>query len=354
MKGVILHGGNGTRLRPLTYTDVKQLLPLGGKPVSEYALLNLIEIGITDVIIIVGEIGEKEVREYYGDGSKWGINITYKYQEKPLGIAHAISMVRDFVGDNTFVVVLGDNYFQGGLSELNEKFSVSQYDALLALTKVSNPTQFGIAEISGDRIVSLVEKPNAPKSNLAITGAYFLSPKIFPMIDQLSPSWRNELEITEAFQMMLEKNIPIGFRIISGWWKDTGTVEEFLDCNRMVLDKTLVSPVSGERKNVSGRVYLGNGVKIDSASRILGPVYIGEGTSIENSYIGPFTSIGKNCTIRNSEIEDSVIMDSCSIELGNGNRIRESLIGGNVSIQPVNGNGQSRKLVLGRDSKLVL
>ena len=176
MKGVILHGGSGTRLRPLTYTDVKQLLPLAGKPVSEYALLNLIEIGITDVNIIVGEIGEKEVREYYGDGSKWGIRISYTYQGKPLGIAHAIGMIRDFADNEEFVVILGDNYFQGGLKELQAKFHDKKYDSLLALTKVKNPTQFGIAEVHEGTIVSLVEKPKSPKSNLAIAGAYFLTP----------------------------------------------------------------------------------------------------------------------------------------------------------------------------------
>ena len=354
MKGVILHGGNGTRLRPLTYTDVKQLLPLAGKPVSEYALLNLIELGITEVNIIVGEIGEKEVRDYYGNGSKWGISITYTYQEKPLGIAHAIGLTRDFVGKDSFVVVLGDNFFQNGLTDLYEAFKKGKFDSLIALTTVENPRQFGIAEISGNRIISLVEKPNEPRSNLAITGAYFLTYKIFSIIDILKPSWRNELEITEAFQIMLEKGMSIGYTIISGWWKDTGTVDEFLDCNRMVLDKSVMNSPKTHRKNISGRVYLGQNVVLDPETRILGPCYIGNGTTLEKSYIGPYTSIGSNCLIRDSEIEDSVIMDSCKIELGPGNRIRESLIGANVVIEPVARNGNSRKLVVGRDSKLVL
>lgn len=354
MKGVILHGGNGTRLRPLTYTDVKQLLPLAGRPVSEYALLNLIEIGVKEINIIVGEVGEKEVRECYGDGSKWGIHITYTYQGKPLGIAHAIGMTRDFVKNDDFVVVLGDNYFQNGLKSLKNSFTGGEYDGLLALTEVTNPNQFGIAEINGDKIISLVEKPKEPRSNLAITGAYFLTPKVFPIIDELKPSWRNELEITEAFQMMLDKGMSIGYSIISGWWKDTGTVEEFLDCNRMVLDKT-INPTSDRRiKNLSGRVFLEDNVKIDEETRILGPCYIGSGCTIKRSYIGPYTSIGSNCRIVDSEIEDSVIMDSCRIELGSGNRIRESLIGANVVIEPISGNGNSRKLVVGRDSKLVL
>lgn len=354
MKGVILHGGSGTRLRPLTYTDVKQLLPLAGKPVSEYALLNLIEIGITEINIILGEVGEREVREYYGDGSKWGISINYTYQGKPLGIAHAIGMVRDFVGKDSFVVILGDNYFQSGFTSLQEQFRDTKKDCLLALTKVKNPSQFGIAEVENGSIKSLIEKPKVPASNLAIAGAYFLTPKIFPIIDLLQPSWRNELEITEAFQIMIEKGLSLGYSIISGWWKDTGTVEEFLDCNRMVLDKTAKNSLAIEHDNIIGRVIIGKNVSIDKNTKILGPAYIGDNTKLENSYIGPFTSIGKDCLVKDSEIEDSVIMDSCNILLGKGNSIRESLIGGNVTISQANTIEKSRKLILGRDSKLIL
>ena len=357
MKGVILHGGSGTRLRPLTYTDVKQLLPLAGKPVSEYALQNLIEIGITEVNIIVGEIGEKEVREYYGDGSKWGIRISYTYQGKPLGIAHAIGMTRDFVGNEDFVVILGDNYFQGGLRELQAKFEDKMYDSLLALTKVKNPTQFGIAEVGKSSIISLVEKPKNPKSDLAIAGAYFLTPKVFPIIDELSPSWRNELEITEAFQVMLDRGMSLGYSEISGWWKDTGTVDEFLDCNRMVLDKissdanSLDSIYSGK---VSGRAQIGKNVKINGESRILGPCYIGDDTTITDTYVGPFSSIGSKCNLKNIEIEDSIVMDGSSIEIANGTRISRSLIGSNVIVKPSVSKTRTIRLVVGRDSKIEL
>lgn len=357
MKGVILHGGSGTRLRPLTYTDVKQLLPLAGKPVSEYALLNLIEIGITDVNIIVGEIGEKEVREYYGDGSKWGIRISYTYQGKPLGIAHAIGMIRDFAGDEDFVVILGDNYFQGGLKELQAKFQDKKYDSLLALTKVKNPTQFGIAEVHEGTIVSLVEKPKSPRSDLAIAGAYFLTPRVFPIIDGLSPSWRNELEITEAFQVMLDRGMSIGYSIISGWWKDTGTVDEFLDCNRMVLDKIASSATSIDpiyEGKVSGRVQIGKNVRIDGESRILGPCYIGDDTTITDTYVGPYSSIGSKCHLRNIEIEDSIVMDGSSIEIANGTRISRSLIGSNVMVKPTASKTRTIRLVVGRDSKIEL
>lgn len=355
MKGVILHGGSGTRLRPLTYTDVKQLLPLAGRPVSEYALLNLIEIGITDVNIIVGEIGEKEVRGYYGDGSKWGIRISYTYQGKPLGIAHAIGMIRDFTGNEDFVVVLGDNYFQGGLKELQAKFQDKKYDSLLALTKVKNPTQFGIAEVHEGTIVSLVEKPKSPKSDLAIAGAYFLTPRVFPIIDGLSPSWRNELEITEAFQVMLEKGFSIGYTIISGWWKDTGTVEEFLDCNKMVLEnigkeKAQDFVTNGTKQDV----YIGKNTKVSSDTRIIGPAYIGENTVIENSMIGAYTSIGSNCEIKGAQTENSVIMDGCIINMNGNKKITHSILGPGVRVQVKNENSNEATFLLGRDSKIEL
>lgn len=357
MKGVILHGGSGTRLRPLTYTDVKQLLPLAGKPVSEYALLNLIEIGITKINIIVGEVGQKEVIDYYGDGSNWGVEISYTHQGKPLGIAHAIGLTEDFIGEDSFVVILGDNYFQGGLSELKENFEDSGNDCLIALTKVKNPSQFGIAEVDKGRIVSLVEKPKEPKSDLAITGAYFLTPKIFPIIENLKPSWRNELEITEAFQVMLERGMKIGYSLISGWWKDTGTVDEFLDCNRMVLDKIQLGESNQNPTPdgmLTGRVKMGKNVTINGQSRILGPCYIGDDTVITDTYVGPFTSIGSRCSIKNVEIEDSIVMDGSSIELNNGTRISRSLIGSNVSMKPSTSKTRTIRLVVGRDSKIEL
>ncbi|MDA8142937.1 MAG: glucose-1-phosphate thymidylyltransferase [Thermoplasmatales archaeon] len=355
MKGVILHGGSGTRLRPLTYTDVKQLLPVAGKPVSEYALLNLIELGIKDVNIIVGDVGQNEVREYYSDGSKWNAKISYTFQEKPLGIAHAIGLVRDFVDDDDFVVVLGDNYFQNGLMSLNERFAESQVDALVALTRVENPSQFGIATVSEGRIIQLEEKPKNPKSNLAVTGAYFLRKSIFPIIKQLKPSWRNELEITEALQMMLNNGMKLGYALIEGWWKDTGTVEEFLDCNRMVLEKiedANSKPLS--RGIFQGKMSLGDNVQIIGNTRILGPCYIGPNTRLENSYVGPYTSIGSNCMLKNVEVGNSVIMDACNLDVSDTIHIADSLIGPNTKIISSKSKPKAFKLVLGRDSKIEL
>lgn len=352
MKGVILHGGSGTRLRPLTYTDVKQLLPLAGRPVSEYALLNLIEIGITEVNIILGVIGEKEVREYYGDGSKWGIKITYTYQGKPLGIAHAIGMTHEFVGDENFVVVLGDNYFQGGLKELQAKFQDGKYDSLLALTRVKNPSRFGVAEVKNGTIVSLVEKPKTPVSDLAIAGAYFLTHKIFPIIDQVAPSWRNELEITEAFQIMLDKGMKLGYSVISGWWKDTGTVDEFLECNKVVLNKLMDNDTTKENLEMQAGVVLGKNSHVNPGVSIFPPVYIGENTRIEDSQIGPYTSIGSDCVVQCSRISNSVVMDGCIISLDTKRKIVDSLIGPGVTIKADTTNSDEVKLVLGRDSKI--
>ena len=353
MKGVILHGGSGTRLRPLTYTDVKQLLPVAGKPISEYALENLMEIGIRDINIIIGSTGGEEVKKYYGDGSRWGVNISYTFQEKPLGIAHAIGLTKNFVNGDKFVVFLGDNYIQDGISELYDSFISQNSDGMLGLVHVSNPSQFGIAEVNNGKIVRLVEKPKIPASDLAIAGVYFLSGKVFDYIEKLKPSGRGEYEITEAYQNMVDSKLNIGYSIISGWFKDTGTVEDFLDCNRLVLDKLHIKKGWKEiNKNISGRVSIAEDAYISEDSRILGPCFIGSGTRIENSYIGAFTSIGSNCKISNSEIEDTIIMDGAEINLSSNFRLRSSLIGPNVKIKTGGKASNPMKVVLGRDSRL--
>ncbi len=350
MKGVLLHGGSGTRLRPLTYTDVKQLLPIAGKPISEYAIGNLIEIGIKDINIVVGSVGAEEVKNYYGDGSKWNVHITYTYQEKPLGIAHAILLTEHFIGDDDFIVFLGDNFLQNGLKKLNETYSRKNYDGMLALVPVKDPSRFGVAEVDGKRIVRLVEKPKDPKSNLAIAGVYFLKPFVFDIIRKLKPSWRNEYEITEAYQMMVDEGYNIGYEIISGWFKDTGTVDDFIDCNRLVLDKIAVD-YSALKENVRGRVIMGDNVEISDDSVVMGPCYIGSNTKISRSYIGPYTSIGNNCSIDDTEIEDSVIMDNAVINTM-GSKIRTSLIGSNSRILHSDNNKGALRLILGRDSAI--
>ncbi|MEM0135391.1 MAG: glucose-1-phosphate thymidylyltransferase [Thermoplasmatales archaeon] len=352
MKGIILHGGSGSRLRPLTYSDVKQLLPIAGKPISEYALQNLVSIGISEVNIVIGSVGGEEVKRYYGDGARWGVSISYTYQEKPLGIAHAISLTRDFVGDDNFVVFLGDNFLQDGISSLYHEFTAHEYEGMIALVRVSDPSQFGIAEVEGDKIVKLVEKPKQPRSDLAIVGVYFLSPEVFRSIDKLKPSARGELEITEAYQDMIESGRKIGYAIVKGWFKDTGTVDDFIDCNRLVLDRISGNVSDLKMKNVSGRVYLGKDSFISERSRVLGPCYIGPGTKIDDSYIGPFTSIGSNCVVKDSEIEDSIVMDGTEISLSRNYILRQCLIGSNVRIKGSGSTSRTLRFVLGRDSKL--
>lgn len=352
MKGVILHGGSGTRLRPLTYTDVKQLLPLAGKPVSEYALLNLIGLGIRDINIVLGEIGSDEVRSYYGNGKKWGVNISYTYQGKPLGIAHAIGLTRNFTGGEDFVVVLGDNFFQNGFSHILEEFQKGKKEVLVTLTRVQNPERFGVAQIKEGKIIKLVEKPKKYMSNLAITGVYFLRKSIFPLIDSLTPSWRGEFEITEAFQMMIESGTDIGYFIIKGWWKDTGTPEEFLSCNMMALETITSGAADQQQGGIYWRALIEKGVRVNGNSKIIGPCFIGRGSEIVDSFIGPYTSIGRNCRVANAHIENSVIMDGVSINMDSSTMIRESIVGPSSVINS-NGNGRKfLKFIVGRDTDI--
>ena len=353
MKGIILHGGSGTRLRPFTYTDVKQLLPIAGKPISEYALENLIDVGIKDINIVIGSVGGDEVRKYYGNGEKWGINITYSYQEKPLGIAHAIGLTKEFVGDDDFIVFLGDNYLNDGISSLYDAYRSDEMDGMLALVKVKNPSQFGIAEVQNGKIVKLVEKPKEPKSDLAIAGVYFLKPEIFDVISRLKPSWRGEYEITEAYQDMIDHGKRIGYSIVTGWFKDTGTVGDFLECNRLVLDKIPNNP-SSVRRNISGRVFVDPSASVDENSTILGPCYIGPNAIVNNCYIGPFTSIGSGCKVNNADVEDSILMDGATIDLSSSATIRKSIIGPNARVAVGKDPKKVIRLILGRDSSVEL
>jgi len=353
MKGIILHGGSGTRLRPFTYTDVKQLLPIAGKPISEYALGNLIEIGIKDVNIVIGSVGGNEVKNYYGNGEKWGIRISYTYQEQPLGIAHAIGLTKDFVGDDDFIVFLGDNYLNDGIRALYDTYISNTMDGMLALVKVKNPSQFGIAEVREGKIVNLTEKPKEPKSDLAIVGVYFLKPEIFHVISKLKPSRRGEYEITEAYQYMIDHEKKIGYSIVTGWFKDTGTVDDFLECNRLVLDK-IVSDPSSQKKNVSGRVSIAPSATVNENCSILGPCYIGPNAVVNNCYIGPFTSIGANCNINNADIEDSILMDGAKVDLCSSAIIRKSIIGPNATVTMGKESKKAFRFILGRDSSVEL
>ena len=276
------------------------------------------------------------------------MHITYTYQEKALGMAHAILLTESFIGNVDFIVFLGDNFIQNGLTKLYETYIEKGYDGMLALVPVKDPRRFGAAEVDNGRIVRLVEKPKEPKSNLAIAGVYFLKPFAFDIIRKMKPSWRNEYEITEAYQMMIDSGYNIGYDIIRGWFKDTGTVDDFINCNRLVLDKISVD-YSSASDNVRGRVIIGDDVEISDDSTVMGPCFIGENTKIAGSYIGPYTSIGNGCSIKDTEIEDSVIMDNAIIDTKKS-KLRSSLIGSNSRILRSDSANGTLRLVLGRDS----
>ena len=354
---MILHGGRGTRLRPLTHTGPKQLIPVANKPISQYVLENLRDAGIYDVAIVLGDVYPEKVREFYGDGSRFDVKITYVYQGEPLGIAHAVGLCKDFVGDHPFVVHLGDDLIKGGIKRYVEEFKRSAYDGMVLLSKVKEPQRFGVAEFDAEgRLVRLVEKPKEPPSEYALSGIYFLKPVIFQMIDQLKPSWRGELEITEAIQLLLDNGSSVGYRFVEGWWKDTGTLENILESNRLILDE-LENEILGVVENeatIQGGMYIGKGSVVKHGATVRGPASIGENSVVDaNVHIGPYTSIGNNVIIKKGEIEKSIIMDNCLIEIDE--KITDSLIGP-YSVITTNQIGESKgyRFVIGERSKITI
>ncbi len=317
MKGIILHGGHGTRLRPLTHTGPKQLLPIANKPMSQYALEDLKKAGITDIAIIIGDVYPEKVKEYYGDGSKFDVDITYVYQEKPKGIAHAIRLCKDFIKNDKFIVYLGDNVLRKDLIDYTKKFQISKSDAMILLCKVDNPQRFGIVELDRDKIKKIMEKPKNPPSDLAVIGIYFLSPKIFDVIDKLKPSWRDEFEITEALQLLMEEGNTITYDTVTGWWKDTGTPEDIIHANKLVLDSigTENQFLIDSDAEIKDQIVIGKNTTISRDSFITGPVIIGKNCQIGSAVrLGPYVSIGDNCKIYQCEIQNSIIMADCSID----------------------------------------
>ena len=316
MKGIILHGGHGTRLRPLTHTGPKQLLSIANKPMSQYALEDLREAGIDDIAIIIGDVYPDKVKEFYGDGSKFGIKVSYVNQDQPKGISHAIRLCKNFVGKEKFVVYLGDNVLRTGLVKYAKKFVSSNSDAMILLCEVDDPSRFGIAELEGKKLKKIIEKPKHPKSNLAVIGVYFLTPKIFDIIDKLKPSWRGELEITDALQMMIEKNQTIQYDTVTGWWKDTGTPDDVLHANHLILDTIGTSNqfVLSEGAKVQGNIVIGKNSSISRDSFVTGPAIIGDHCTIgPSARVGPYVSVGNNSVLKKCDIENSIIMDGCKI-----------------------------------------
>jgi glucose-1-phosphate thymidylyltransferase len=317
MKGIILHGGHGTRLRPLTHTGPKQLLPIANKPMSQYSLEDLREAGITDIGIIIGDVYPEKVKEFYGDGTKLGVKITYIYQDKPKGIAHAIRLCKDFILNDRFVVYLGDNILRKGLVDYTKKFQQSRADAMILLCEVNEPSRFGIVELDGTKIKKIMEKPKNSPSNLAVIGVYFLTPKIFDIIDKLKPSWRGELEITEALQLLMEHGKTIEYDTVTGWWKDTGTPEDILHANQLVLD-SIGTPnqfVVNNGAEIRGNIIIGKNTVISRDSFVTGPAIIGENCTIGPAVrLGPYVSVGNNTMLKKCDIENSIIMDGAKID----------------------------------------
>jgi len=333
LKGIILHGGHGTRLRPLTHTGPKQLLPIANKPMSQYALEDLRNVGIKEIAIILGDIYPEKVKEYYGNGEKFGVKITYIYQDQPLGISHAIKLCKDFVGNDRFVVYLGDNVLRKQLVDFTKNFEKENTDAMILLCQVPDPSRFGVAEVEENQIKKISEKPKDSKSDLAVIGIYFLTPKIFGIIDKLKPSGRGELEITEALQLLLEEGNKLTFDTVTGWWKDTGTPEDILHANKLILDSIGEKNqfVLDDNYKVQGNIALGQNLSITNDSLITGPVIIGDNCKIgPKARIGPYVSIGNNSTITNCEIENSIIMNDCKIDCNS--KIVDSIIATGSSI----------------------
>jgi len=333
MKGLILSGGKGTRLRPLTFTQAKQLVPVANKPVLFYGIEALIGAGIREIGIVVGDT-KNEIQEAVGEGKRWGkdVRITYIEQPEPLGLAHAVLVAEDFLGDEPFVMYLGDNILKSGIVSLVEEFRSGEPNALILLTPVPDPKMFGVAELEDGRVVRLVEKPKDPKSNLALVGVYMFDSHVFEAVKAIKPSWRNELEITDAIQYLVDHGYRVQPHLVSGWWKDTGKIEDILEANRLILESLsgLIEGLVDEASRVSGEVVIEKGAAVRS-SIIRGPAIIGTGSEIVDSYIGPFTSIQKNCRIIKTEIEHSIVLEGSEI-VDVGSRIDESLIGREVRI----------------------
>ncbi len=351
-KGIILHGGYGTRLRPLTYSRPKQLLPIANLPMSQFGLISMKNAGITELAIIIGGENSYKVKEYYGNGEKFGVNITYIHQDKPLGISHAIGLCEEFIGNDKFVVFLGDNILLKEITDYVKNFEKSNDSAKILLCEVSNPKQFGIANLSkNDEIIKIEEKPKNPPTNLAVIGIYFFQPSIFKIIKKLKPSWRNELEITDALQILLESNKKISYDIITDYWKDTGTINDILDANKTIL-KTLNPKFQKEKQiklKFDGKIIFDDYLELENNVKIFGPVIIGKDCILTNLVLGPNTSIGKNCKVTNCTIKDSIIMDNCEIE--GKIELSNSIVSYNTKLSL---KGEKSSTIIGEDNKIEL
>lgn len=350
MKALILSGGKGTRLRPITHTSAKQLIPIANKPIILYGLEAIRDAGITDIGIVVGET-RNEIRSVLGDGNKWGVRLTYIEQEAPLGLAHAVKISEGFLRKDPFVMYLGDNIVKDGVDSFVREFKKTKPNAMILLAHVKNPQEFGVAELKGGKVVRLEEKPARPKTDLALVGVYLFDRNIFTAIKHIKPSRRGELEITDAISYLIDSKYSVQSHVITGWWKDTGKIEDLLEANRIILDGLEPSKKgrvdSGSK--LYGKVIIEKGAFV-SNSVIRGPAIIGPGAKIVNSYIGPFTSISGGVSVRNSEIEHSMVLDNSRIE--NISRIEDSLIGKNVTVSKYPHKPSAYRFMLGDSSQV--
>ncbi|MBN1593104.1 MAG: glucose-1-phosphate thymidylyltransferase [Candidatus Coatesbacteria bacterium] len=353
MKGLILSGGKGTRLRPITYTNAKQLIPVANKPILFYGIEAIVAAGITDIGIIVGETRD-EIIEACGDGSKFGAKFTFIDQPDPLGLAHAVLTAEEFLKDDKFIMYLGDNLIVEGVSRFVEEFEKNAPHCQILLEHVKHPSHFGVAELENGRVVRLVEKPKEPKSDLALVGVYLFDKNIFDAARSIKPSFRNELEITDAIQYLMDKGFTVNPHTITGWWKDTGNVEDLLEANRLVLDslKPRCDGTVDSKSEIVGKVVLEAGCEIRN-SVVRGPAIIGRNVKIVDSYIGSFTSINFDTEIIGSEIEHSVVLANCRLE-NVGVRIEDSLIGRDVRIGRSDAKPKALRFVLGDNSEVGL
>lgn len=353
MKALVLSGGKGTRLRPLTHTTAKQLIPVANKPIIHYVVDSIVRAGIKDIGIIIAPETGQDVKDIVGDGSLWGVKITYIMQERPAGLAHAVMTGSEFLGDEPFVMYLGDNLIGMPIEGFIDEFLRDRPAASILLKAVDEPQRFGVAQVdSQGHVIKLIEKPKDPPSNLALVGVYIFSPEIHQAISRIRPSWRGELEITDAIQELITQGRPVKSHILESWWLDTGKKDDMLEANRVVLDELVHEGRKGtvdSASKITGRVYMDEGAVVERSS-IRGPVVIGKGALIRNSFIGPYTSIGAGCKVIDTSVEFSVMLEGSRVE--GIERLEESLVGRNSVIRRDDGYHKALRLHVGDDSEV--